>query len=129
MARHNVVGEIGEDIAVEYLKGKGYVLVTRNYRKKWGEIDIVAKRGNQTHFVEVKTISRENRGSVSQIQEGGVYKPEDNMHPKKLERLHRAIQSYIGEHTDITNWQLDLVTVVLYQKDKKAECRLLENVF
>ena len=48
------VGEIGENVASEYLKKKGFKILERNYWKKWGELDIIAQKGDVIHFVEVK---------------------------------------------------------------------------
>ncbi|MEI6093540.1 MAG: YraN family protein, partial [bacterium] len=59
-------GEIGEQEAVNYLINKGFNIIERNYTRKWGELDIVAKKSNVLHFIEVKSItvrdifSREN---------------------------------------------------------------------
>ena len=77
--------------------------------------------------MEVKTISRETQNRVSR-ENNSAYRAEENMHKKKIDRLHRAIQSYIGEFSIKGDWQLDLVAVVLFVKDKKAECRFIENV-
>lgn len=52
----NALGRRGEDIACEYLRGKGYAILARNWRSgRTGELDIVAQRGRQIVVVEVKT--------------------------------------------------------------------------
>ena len=51
----NPTAVIGEDIAVNYLKKKGYKIIERNFRKGYGEIDIIALKKNVLVFVEVKT--------------------------------------------------------------------------
>lgn len=53
--RNRSVGMAGEDFAVNYLKNRGFKIKERNFRTRWGEIDIVAQKGEHTHFVEVKT--------------------------------------------------------------------------
>lgn len=55
-------GKKGEDIAVAYLKGKGYRIVERNYKCPLGEIDVVAKDGDTIVFVEVKSGKSEEFG-------------------------------------------------------------------
>lgn len=49
------LGQIGENMAAELLRGKGYDILRRNYRCREGEIDIIAERYGQISFVEVKT--------------------------------------------------------------------------
>lgn len=127
MKSNQKIGNIGENIAAGFLSSKGYKVLERNYWRQWGEIDIIAQKGGATHFVEVKTISRENNIDVSR-KTSGEYRPEDNMHEKKIQRLHRTIQSYIAEHQELGEWQLDLIAVELSIKDKKAYCRVIENV-
>lgn len=49
------IGDRGEEIAARYLKEHGFRIIARNVRYKSGEIDIVAGRGRELHFVEVRT--------------------------------------------------------------------------
>ena len=124
-----VIGALGENKAVEFLKKKGFSVLARNYRKPWGEIDIVAKKGTNVYFVEVKTVSRV-LGDV--IHETDGYEPEDNIHPWKLKRLYRAINSYLEDNQideDKVDWQLDAVTVYVEQgSDKVFKIEYLEDI-
>lgn len=113
------IGEIGEDVACVFLEKHGYKIIDRNYRKKWGELDIVAKKDGVLHFVEVKSVSRVTE-----------YEPEENVHPWKIKRLHRAIQTYLLEKnvSDETEWQLDILAVFLDLTTRKAKFRFTENI-
>lgn len=125
------VGTIGEDIACRFLKGRGFKIIERNYWKKWGEIDIVAKKGNITHFVEVKSVSREIIGTnVSRETFKGGYQPEDMVHPWKIKRMQRVIQSYILEKkfSEHTRWQFDILAVFIDLDKKKSIVRFTENM-
>jgi|SRR3989344_3100143 len=123
------VGRIGEETAARFLVKKGFSILGRNYRRKWGEIDIIAKREGMIRFVEVKTVSRENLQEFSRETLGNSYAPEENVHPWKIERLNRAIQTYLAdEKLDDAEWQLDVVTVFLDLKRKEARVELIENV-
>jgi putative endonuclease len=117
-------GDLGEDIAAKYLINKGFLILDRNYLKPWGEIDLVAKQGNKLHFVEVKTVSRE-----AGHRSGGV-RPEENMHQRKILRLHRAIQTYMLEKKvpESVDWQIDLACVYLDFSSRRARVELLENI-
>lgn len=48
------LGRFGEDVTVRYLKNRGYVIFKRNYRSRFGEIDIIAEKDDLLLFVEVK---------------------------------------------------------------------------
>ncbi|MCG2694717.1 YraN family protein, partial [Candidatus Parcubacteria bacterium] len=52
-----IIGNLGEGIACNYLKNEGFNIIERNYWKPWGEIDIIAQKGAILHFVEVKSVS------------------------------------------------------------------------
>ena len=125
------IGEIGENTACMFLKKHNFVIVERNYRKKWGEIDIIAEKRGILHFVEVKTVSCENLDSVShETVDTDSYRPEDNIHSWKLKRLSRIIQTYLLEKEIDKNreWQFDVLAVFLDRKKREARCRYLENI-
>lgn len=128
------IGEIGENIAVKFLMKQGFEILDRNYTKKWGEIDIVAKKEGKLYFIEVKSVSREIN-SIKDIENNlkdsrGEYKAEDNMHPWKLKRLSRTIQTYLLSKnvSDETDWQIDLLIVFLDLNNKKAKIKLVNDI-
>ena len=120
------VGDQGEEIACKYLANKGYFVLERNYWKPWGEIDIIAEKGSIIRFVEVKSVSRNLSKDISREN----FRPEDNVHPAKLKRLHRAIQTYLLEKKvpESKNWQIDVACVYLDFDAKRARVELLENI-
>ncbi len=122
------IGQIGEDAACEYLEKNGYRVIERNYLKKWGEIDIIAKIGRKIHFVEVKSVSRTIE-DVTHVTKDS-YNPEDNMHPWKLQRLGRAVQSYLLDRnvTEETEWQFDLVTVFIDMDKRLSKVEIMEDI-
>jgi len=123
------LGDIGENVACEFLKRRGFEIVDRNYLRKWGEIDIIAKKSNLIHFVEVKSVSRATLDEpVLRLRSGQDYRPEDNMHPWKLKRLSRAIQTYLLDKKLDCDWQLDLITVRIDEKNRQARAEIIENI-
>jgi putative endonuclease len=122
-------GEIAENIAERFLVKHGFSILDRNYTKKWGEIDIVAQKAERIYFIEVKSIARNYWSFVSQ-ETSDSYRPEDNMHPWKLKRLSRTIQTYllqkkVGENVE---WQVDLLIVYLNLKEKKARVKVVKDI-
>ena len=94
---------------------------------KWGEIDIILKKKSRLHFVEVKTVSCVTLDSVS--YETHNFRPEDNLHPRKLQRLGRTIQSFLLENKcEDIDWQLDGVIVYLDTERLEAKVKIIENI-
>ena len=122
-------GEIGENIAVKFLMKHGFVILDRNYTKKWGEIDIVAEKSGRLYFVEVKSVSKPNLDMVTR-ETLDQYHPEDNMHPWKLKRLSRTIQTYLlsKKIPDEKEWQVDLLVVFLDIDGKKARIKVVKDI-
>lgn len=123
-----ILGRLGEDIACKYLKRKGFLIIDRNYLKRCGEIDIIAKNKDIIHFIEVKSVSREINSKIVSSETG--YRPEDNLHSWKLERLTKTIRLYLIENnvSDETNWQFDVITVYIDEKRHISRVFMLENV-
>jgi putative endonuclease len=111
------LGNVGENVACVYLERHGFEIVERNYLRKWGEIDIVARKAGVIHFVEVKSISH-----VTSIR------AEENMHPQKLRRLQRVVQTYLLEKRVDCDWQIDLAVVTINDRERIAKVELLENI-
>ena len=136
------IGKIGEDYTCQYLEKQGYKIIERNYLKKWGEIDIIAKKDKKIHFVEVKSVSRDicnsgvnldytvNHETFNGTTTNSDYRPEDNMHPWKLKRLGRAVQSYLLDRDipDDVEWQFDVATVYLNMSKGLINVLLLEDI-
>ena len=80
-------GEKGESAAVQYLKKEGFVIVERNVAGKYGEIDIVARKGKTHYFFEVKA------GRV-----GSSIHPAENLHPAKIRKFLLTVEHYCLIH-------------------------------
>lgn len=109
MTQKSELGNLGENIACKYLDNKKYKIIERNYRKPWGEIDIIAKAKDKTLvFVEVKT-----------MKDGGFnsLKPEDQMSRAKINKFKRTAQLFAGEKGALINekkgWRLDVVAITV----------------
>ena len=121
-----IIGDLGEGVVCRYLKTKGYTILDQNYLKKWGEIDIIARKGNKLHFIEVKSKQKEYKDWDLESS----YRPEENVHEKKLKRLWRTLESYLLEKnvSEDTEWQIDVYTVYLDVPLRKAKVEYIENI-
>jgi putative endonuclease len=125
--KHIIIGQLGENIASKYLENRKFRVVERNFRKKWGEIDIVAEKNHVLHFVEVKS------GSLhTYVPKDGeeAYRPEDHMHIYKKKRMKRIIETYLFQNkiTLHSDWTIDLVVVLINIETKRVRVRVLENI-
>ena len=142
------IGEIGEEMAVLWLTRRGFTIIDRNYTRPWGEIDIVAKKGNKYYFFEVKAVvTRENMPNTSvnqastvtpartesarsggHVTNPGFIRPEENAHPAKLAKLYRTVEVFLVEHSIVSDWQIDLLCVYLDMDKKTAKVTRIENI-
>lgn len=122
-------GNLGEDLACKYLENKGFVILARNYLKKWGEIDIVARgTDKKVHFVEVKAVSYETKRLLDEAVTRRTWRPEENVHPSKLKKLNRAIESWLMEKDYQGDWQIDVLAIRIVPREKYASAKYIPNV-
>jgi len=101
MNQRREVGQQGETLAAEYLRERGYTIVTRNWRCAAGELDIVAELANRLIFVEVRTRRGERFGTAA-----------ESITATKRARLVALAESYLQAHTAVEQaWQIDVITV------------------
>lgn len=116
---HIEIGEIGERMAVTYLRRSGKKVLYRNYRgPKGGELDIVARDRNFLCFVEVKA-RRRRSGS----------RPLDAVTPEKQDLIERGARSWLAllPHNDF-QWRFDVVEVILEEGELPEIC-VVEEAF
>jgi len=95
------LGRLGEQLACQFLRDKGYAILTTNYRCQWGEVDIIARDVAELVFVEVRTRRSTAYGT-----------PEESLTPAKVRRLLATAQDYLQNHADNeASWRIDLVCI------------------
>ena len=77
-------GNVGENLAAAYLERQGFRILTRNFRTRCGEIDLVAEHEGELVFVEVRSLRLPAR-----------YLPEETITFEKQKRLSLAAQAYL----------------------------------
>lgn len=98
-----------ENKACKFLENSGYEIVERNFRKKFGEIDIIAKKGEILHFVEVKSTNKK-------------YEVAYRITPLKFQKIIKTAQFYMQKFALSNDFQIDLVCV------KGGNIEILENI-
>jgi putative endonuclease len=107
MAKHNEIGQFGEQAASDYLEQKGYKILDRNWRHGRAEIDIVAMDGVTLVFAEVKTRSNDL-----------FERPESAVDEKKRRLLTRAAVAYMRKIEHEWAIRFDIVAVVLREENR-----------
>ena len=94
-------GKWGEEKAAQYLLRKGLIIIDRNQRTPYGELDIIAQDREQIVFVEVKMRSTNFLGF-----------PEDAVDYKKEQHLINSAEEYLTNHPNLgENWRIDIITI------------------
>jgi len=119
------LGILGEELGCRYLRNKGYRILQTNYcntfGKRLGEIDIVAEKGQELVFVEVKS----RLGTLD-----SALVPEANITREKLRKLERIAQCYLREkRSEKRPYHFDALSVLYDFALKKAHIRHLEHIF
>ena len=121
------VGNLGENVACEYLRRHGFSIRDRNYVKKTGELDIIAEREDTLHFVEVKTVLAEEF-PLAENKGEDVYDPSLNLHQAKVRKVARTGEWYVLEKKWEGEWQVDGCLVWLRRRDGIARVSYLPQI-
>jgi len=102
MAKHNEIGQLGEQLAAQLLQQKGYTLLERNWRCNRAEIDLICKQAETLIFIEVKTRSTTDFGT-----------PDAFVTPRKKRLLAGAATAYMEQVGHEWEMRFDIISVVL----------------
>ena len=118
MRENKKTGDYGEKLAAEYLAEKGYEILETNFRRRTGEIDIVAKDGAYHVFIEVK------------LRKGiGMGYPREAVGRVKQEKLRKAALLYLSENRiGLPDVRFDVIEIIC-GNDNKTEIEHIENAF
>lgn len=116
MAAHNELGKHGEQLAVNYLIEKGFVIRERNWRFQKAEVDIIAQKGDILVIVEVKTRSNRFFGD-----------PQEFVKQEKINLLTKAIDHYVTELDLDVEVRFDIIGIVM--TNLKTSITHLEDAF
>lgn len=100
-ATHLQLGVWGEEVAVSYLKDKGYIILERDWHSKHRDIDIIACQDDCLVFIEVKT--RRNCDYADPLQ---------SINYQKRKNLQRAINHYLNYKKIDGSWRFDVITII-----------------
>ena len=110
-------GILGEKLARDFLKRRGYRIKEATYRCPEREIDIIAKHKDFLTFIEVRTKTSLDFGS-----------PEESITPAKKEKMRAAAFRYRQTHNNLPQlWRIDVVAVELDQRGQLSRIELIEN--
>jgi putative endonuclease len=115
--RRRETGILGEKIASQFLKRRGYCIIEANYRCPEGEIDLIARHKDYLVFVEVRT-----RRSLA------FGTPEESITAAKKERLRNAAAYYQQTHGGLPQQcRIDVVAIELNSRGRPSRLELIEN--
>lgn len=113
------LGKKGESLIIEYLKNKGFEIISTNFRSKFGEIDIIGKINNTIVFFEVKTRTTLRFG-----------KPYEAVNKNKIKKIKKTIDFFLLKNPKFQDFKLriDVISLILDKQDRPIEIKHFENV-
>jgi len=114
------LGFLAENLAARYLEKRGYTILELNYRKPWGEIDIIASKNGILVFVEVKA----NRKIIV------GFEPELRANSSKIDKVVRTARTYLAakKYSSEQEWQIDVISIGLDEPREVAKVRHFKNI-
>lgn len=121
-------GALGEKVATSYLVERGYKVLDRNFKLKWGELDIVAQKDEIVHFIEVKALSYKSKGALDYALTHEGWLPEEQVHRFKMGQIAKALHTWIVQKQYKGEWQIDVMGVRMVPHETFATVNFIENV-
>jgi len=117
MSQHPInIGKLGEKKALLYLKEKNYSIVAKNFKSKFGEIDIIAKKDHCLYFIEVKTRTNISKGM-----------PYEAVNYTKIKHIEMAAKYYLLKN-DYKDYKLKIGVISILIINKKTEIQFWDNI-
>jgi putative endonuclease len=111
------LGDFGERLAATHLEAGGYTVITRNYRTREGEIDVIARKDGVLAFVEVRSRRGTRMGSAA-----------ESITRSKAERMVMMAEAYASQHSGLpASHRIDVVAIDFTPAGKLASLRHIEN--
>ena len=110
MNNNQHLGKTGEKLSVDFLIGKGFKILNRNWRYKKAEIDIIVSKKDILIFIEVKTRKSEYFSS-----------PEESITPKKIDLYQEAAEAYLEQHKLENEVRFDVISIIHTENKTKIE--------
>ncbi|ACK42804.1 MULTISPECIES: YraN family protein [Dictyoglomus] len=113
------IGKLGEDFTVEFLSSRGFIVLERNYKVSFGEIDIIARKGDILIFVEVKTRRNLDFGM-----------PVESVSFEKQNRIKKIAEIYVkNKQLRFKEIRFDIMSIILSPKGEVLNWEYLPNAF
>lgn len=125
---NKATGDKGEAIVCKYLQRKGWKIIDRNYQQRWFEIDIIAQFQQTIHFIEVKTVSYETIKDLNKAVTRETWRPEEQVHAKKLEKIGRGVDFWLSSTKYEGKWQFDVAAVRIVPRETYATVKYIDNL-
>lgn len=117
VTRATELGWRGEEVARRWLECRGFVFIERNFRTRYGEIDLIMRDGGTTVFIEVKTRCGRAFGT-----------PEESVGERKIEKMATAVEEYRRRKAETGPCRIDLVTLEYSNWHGRWDIRYTPNI-
>ena len=113
-------GYFAQYLAVQWLRGRKYEILDENFRRPWGEIDIICQKDSVICFVEVKANKKESPG----------FEPELRVNPEKVQKIIRTARTYLlsKKYPEDQEWRIDILSITMDKIREVAKIRYYKNV-
>ncbi len=116
--KNKTLGNLGENLAADYLIKQGYKIIKRNFRTRYGEIDIIAQDKDTLAFIEVKTRKSSSFGS-----------PEESLTSRKIKHLIKAVNYYQITHLpNLPRIRIELISICLAGENLLKKLNHYKNI-